>query len=75
MNFHDPNWEKNITVTMPAYRWWSIHNTTCLGLRHSSSKKASRDSALEFFRTIEEKLLDEKILSISDINHIQNTFY
>lgn len=75
MNFHDPKWKKEITISLPAFQWYSIFCTSCLGLKHPSTKEPSRDSAHSFFKKIYHTLAAESLLSPGDIKHISDTFY
>ncbi|MBA7486133.1 hypothetical protein ES705_50243 [subsurface metagenome] len=75
MNFHDSNWKKKLTISLPAYQWYSIFSSTCLGLKHPAAKEPSRESAFAFFNKIYQILEEESLLSKFDITHIKNTFY
>lgn len=75
MNFHDLKWKKEITISLPAFQWYSIFSTACLGLQHPAAKEPSRDSAFTFFNKLYQILETESLLSKYNITHIKNTFY
>lgn len=73
MNTQDPNWNNDISITLPAYFWLSVHGNVCLGLRHPENKGTSRNMAITFLTRIENVLLRESLLSPEDISLIHKT--
>lgn len=75
MNIKDPNWNKDITITLPAFQWLGIHGNTCLGLRHPENKGPSRALVISFLIKLEGMLLEESLLTPEDISYIHKTGY
>ena len=75
MNTQDPNWKKDITITLPAYQWLTVHGNACLGLRHPENTRSSRGPTITFLVKLEGLLLHKSLLTPDDITHIHKTGY
>lgn len=75
MNLQDPNWHNDISFSMPAYYWLSVHSNVCLALRQPENKGSSRTIALTFLASIESVLLADSLLTPDEISLIHKTGY
>lgn len=65
--------EKHISIQLPAISWLAVHGNLCLALRHPENIGPSRTLAKSAILTIEAALLALDIMDQEDIEKVHRT--